>query len=215
MIKVNLLNSLGFGRAPNLFGAESGVESDSRQRALGRSAVILAFPLLLYGFEKFNLSSIVDEVEALNAKIAAVEQEKANFGDVAPKVEQFNKEWKKIEGQLNAVRALADRRLNEVKALDQLQSLTPARAWLSQIEISDNTVSLEGYSLEKEGVVEFMTALENSIFFSSVEPLGTEEVRLPVGTAQKFNLKFRFGGERQEKPEPEARSDSSRDGGLS
>jgi Tfp pilus assembly protein PilN len=188
MIKVNLLRNMGLDQV----GGDA-VSADTQRKALIKILVVGLFPGALMIYEKFNLSVLSAEVQEVEAKVQKVEQEKASFGDAAPIVEKYTKEKKKIDKDLDVIRGLAKNRLREVKALDALQSLLPSHSWISELKIVDNNVNLRGYSTAEEGVADLIRALDQSAFFSKVNPKSTIEEVLPSGPVKKFELEFRIG----------------------
>lgn len=188
MIKINLLRSLGMSSAPIADGELSAINVN--QQASIKGLMILLFPLLVIGWEKINISFIRSEGESLEQQISKIEQEKASFGDVSPRVEKFTKERDKIEAEVETIRELTGNRLREVKTLDQLQSLVPSGAWLRKVSIKGLEVTLEGFTRYERGVPEFISILEKSAFFTNIRPGDTS--RIDVGNAQalKFTLGF-------------------------
>ena len=194
MIRINLLRNVGMSTGGAAVQSASIAISPDLQKAAGiRLAVILLFPLAVFGYEKFNLSVLQGEVDKVNAQVTDINNQKAAFGSVAPKVERFTKEKKEIEKQADAVRELARSRLREVKTLDALQSFMPEQAWLSDLSIKGNVVVLNGFTLADDGVTRLIKALESSVLFSQITPTSTSKVDLPGGPAKKFQLEFRVG----------------------
>lgn len=192
MIKINLLRNLGMDAgAPMLAGGDA-ASADVRRQAIVKLVLILIFPALLLAYEKFNASVLQTELQRVQRQIDAIEEQKQSFGSAAPRIEEFTKEKRIIDKQLETIRGLAKIRLREVKALDALQSLLPARTWLHELSIDAGAVKLVGYTTSEEGVSEFIRALDESVF-SKVMPKSAVQVDLPTGPVKKFELEFRVG----------------------
>lgn len=193
MIRINLLRTLGLQVAPGLSGGDGVVSPDLQKQATIKFVVILLMPFLLYVYERFNISVLETELQKIQRKVTQIEQEKQSFGSAAPRVEQYAKEKKDIDRQLDIVRGLTRNRLREVKSLDYLQSLLPSKAWFDDVQIEGGSVKLVGYTSTEDGVSNLMRALEGSVFFSKVTPGSTVQVDLPTGPAKKFELEFKVG----------------------
>jgi hypothetical protein len=201
MIKVNLLRNMGLvqgaGAADSGGAGASAVSVDARQDAIKKLLAILIIPIGLIAYEKTSLSDLEAELVNLQNKLTEVQAEREKYGDQGPRVEKHTKEKKKIEEETEIVKDLARLRLREVKSLDALQSLIPQRTWIRKVAISGNTVRLDGYSASDSGVSDFIRALENSVFFSRVEPKSTSQEMLRTGPVKRFELEFRVGKREQ------------------
>jgi Tfp pilus assembly protein PilN len=195
MIKINLLR--GSGLSGHVVAAADGVvdaPSVSGPRGvIAKIVLILLAPLAIYIWERYNLQTIDDQIAVVAGTVAKLQAEKAKYGDTGPRVETYTKEKQKVDHQLDIIRAIAKNRLREVKSLDALQSLIPQRTWLKKISIEDNLMKMEGYTAADDGVTDLMRALENSAYFSNVEPKDTSLETLPIGPVKKFNLELHIG----------------------
>jgi Tfp pilus assembly protein PilN len=149
--------------------------------------------LLLVVYEKVNISSLTDELAQIQSQISKVESERQGYGSQAPRVEKFTAMQKKIEDELETIHSLAKFRLQDVKALDSLQSLLPAQTWLKKVTIQGTTVRIEGYTSAEEGVSELIRLLSDSAFFSSIEPKSTTQEELATGSVKRFEIEFKVG----------------------
>lgn len=192
MIRVNLLKDLGF---EPVGGAGLDIASVDLQKQAGKKlALILLFPALLMAYEKFNVSGIESETEAIQRQAQSIQAENAQYGDIGPRVAQYTKEKEKIMRELNVVKGLTEPRLRELKALDQLQSLVPQATWLKKFTMKGNSVVMTGYSTSSERISELIGALDNSPFFSEVIPKGTQQVQLQsAASASQFEVEFYIG----------------------
>jgi Tfp pilus assembly protein PilN len=201
MIKVNLLRNMGLvqgaGAADSGGAGASAVSVDARQDAIKKLLAIFIIPVALIAYEKTSVSDLETEMANLQNRLVEVQTERERFGDQGPRVEKHSKEKKKIEEETEIVKDIARVRLREVKSFDALQSLIPQRTWIKKVAISGNTVSLEGYSATDSGVSDFIRALENSVFFSRVEPKSTSQEMLRTGPVKRFELEFRVGKREQ------------------
>jgi Tfp pilus assembly protein PilN len=204
MIRINLLRSTGMTTsAPVMSGFGGGggtqvVVVDQEKIGGLKLVVILLFPILLYGYEYMNISSLEAQKTEVEAQAAAVEGKRAAYGDAGPKVEKYTKEKQRIDSQLGTIRELSKGRLREVKTLDSLQSLTPPQVWFDSIKIEGNLVHAAGYSITDEGLSALFSSLNSSPVFSKFEPKSQSQEQTPSGQRiVKFEVEFVIGG-RQE-----------------
>lgn len=197
MIKINLLRSTGFSAAPMTMGTSSGIETgtgDQKKLAIGKLAVILVLPLLLYAYEYSNLSSLKTQFDAADNEAKAVEAKKAAFGDAGPKVEKYTKQKKKIDAQMLVIRALTKNRLREVKALDAIQEITPTQIWYDSLSFDGGEVTAKGYAVSDADLQTLYTRLSTSPLFSNFTPGASGATPDPNGKqATKFECKFHIG----------------------
>lgn len=192
MIKINLLKNMG-GTEGGAGGVSVAITNETLRMVVLKvfATFILIIGLMIY--ENVNLSEIDDQIKKIQLNVQQVQAEKAKFGDAGPKIELYNKEKIRVDKELEVVRVIARNRLREVKALDAIQSLMPAKAWTKKIVIEGNLVKLDGYTSSDDGVNEIIRALEGSVYFSKVEPKNTSQENRPGGPVKRFELEFRIG----------------------
>ena len=197
MIKVNLLRNLavaqGVTPADSSFAGLGASDANTQKQAATKAVVMLVFPIFLYVYETFNLSTLRGELATVRTAIEQIDAEKGKFGDLGPRVDKYKKEKARIDEELAVVRGLALSRLREVKSLDALQSLVPQKTWLNKVAIEGTKVKVEGFTTSAEGISELIGALDRSAFFSKIEPKSTSQEMLPSGPAKRFELEFRVG----------------------
>jgi hypothetical protein len=197
MIRVNLLKNLGLSVGTGISAAGGEIVSvDVKRQALIKLVIILLFPLVFYIYEKLKVNALTEELNRRRGEVAAVEQERASFGDAGPRVEKANCEKRKIQRELDVIRGLARHRLREVKALDQLQSALPQGSWLKSIELKEGKVALYGYALNEKAIGDLLSQLSSNVYFADIEPKSTSAVRLgELGEVKAFEIDFRVGKE--------------------
>jgi Tfp pilus assembly protein PilN len=192
MIKINLLRNIGGLGTAEGAGAPA-LSVDSFKSGALRFFIIICFPILFYGFEKFNLYEIQGQVDEAQKKLDTLRAERAKFGDAAPRIKQYNEQKQKIDKNLEVIRELARNRLREVKALDAIQSVMPEKTWARVIAFSGNSVRFEGVSASDDGPTQMMKSLEANVLFSHVEPSATTTEQLATGSVKNFKINFVVG----------------------
>jgi len=197
MIKINLLRNLGLTKGAGIAvegGPAEAVTPDSIKTGVTKLVTIVLFPLVLFVYEKINLSEIEGRQVALHGKLEALRGERQGFGDAGPKIEKYNKEKQRIDKELEIVRELARNRLRELKALDAIQTLMPDKTWAKTLVFAGNAVKMIGFSSVEDGPTQVLRSLESNVFFSKVEPKETStEQNQQGGTLKKFEIDFHIG----------------------
>lgn len=191
MIKINLLKNMGL--AQGIASEASVLTPETVKLTVAKIFAILIFPLILLVYERSTLSEFEDALQKVREKVQAAQAARAKFGDAGPKIEMYNKEKLRVDKELEVVRTIARNRLREVKSLDAIQSLMPAKTWIKKISIDNNVAKVEGYTSSNEGVTDFIHALEANVNFSKVEPKYTSQETIAGGIVKKFELEFRIG----------------------
>lgn len=205
MIKVNLLNSYTGGTA---IVSPSGTVVPSRTEDMSGGSVYKApraaastqveavmkiigvfIPLvLLIGYETYN----TDQLKADEAKVAAeLAAAQARVETLKPQVEavkQFQENKAQLESKINVIRTISRERLKNVKALDALQNIMPAKCWLTELKVRGSMVSMKGLAIEDVDVSQLMAGLEESVYFANVSLKGVESSRDKDGVLKKFEI---------------------------
>ena len=202
MIKVNLLRSIGgtqSGAGPGaLAGGSTQTEAVVKQLAIAKSVLALIPMIILVGIEKYNISILTQKLEASNEQIAKIDQEIKSFGDTGPLLEKYGAVKLKLEKQFDALQVIGNNRLREVKTLDSLQTIIPARNWINELSIDEGgKVSLNGFSETPDGAFSFVKAIEENPNFSDVGKVNvsTDDSR-NAGRAEglkRYSFEFRIG----------------------
>ena len=194
MIKINLLKNSGLTQGGTPTHETPGLASnDIKKAAFGKLAAIVALPILLYAYERSNISEVTETLNHDRQRLDVLVAEKAQYGETGPRVEKLTKEKQKIDAEVEVIRGLARNRLREVKTLDAIQSLMPDQTWAKKISIDANLVKIEGLSSIEEGVTNLIRALDGSAFFSRVEPKSVAREGEGKDQFKKFEIEFRIG----------------------
>ena len=203
LIKVNLLRNINGGQtaaAPsagsNFLSGES--ETVVKQLAAVKALSLLVPTILLFGIEKYNISILTQKLNSTNEQVAKVEQNIRAFGDTGPMLEKYTTIKAKLEKQFDALQAIGNNRLREVKTLDSLQTIIPARNWINDLIIDEKgVVALNGFSETPDGAFSFVKAIEENPNFSDVSKVNVSTNAAQPGSKEpglkKFSFEFRIG----------------------
>lgn len=158
MIKINLLP------VPRAKKGGSG-QLDLRLELLGAGAILL---FSVVGC--FYYSSTLDaEIEAKTQEKADKDKQLTALKEKIKKVEDFEQKKKLLEDKNRTIDQLEKARGGPVRVMDFVsQSLDPLKLWLVSMSIKGNEVELEGRAITNDDVVEFVTNLRRTDFFSTI-----------------------------------------------
>ena len=129
------------------------------------------------------------DIREAKASIASAEQQLQEFEAQRQQIEEYKRRKAEIERKLDVIARLDSGRAGPVRMLDELAERIPQRVWLTELSSSQSNLHLKGSSLDNELVARFLTALEESPYFSGVDLVGTElqqigDLKLNIFTLQ-------------------------------
>ena len=159
MIKINLLPV-----------REERRRADARQLAVGLVATLVG-ALAIAGFFHWSL---LDDLAEVRKAAADTQRQIDKFGPQLAQVEEYRRTKAEIEQKLEVIEQLFASRAGPVHMLDELATHAPDRLWITDIETARDQITIKGMSLDNELVAVFLTALNQSPYFTNVELLSTE-----------------------------------------
>lgn len=194
MIRVNLLKS----RVPSSGGEEfqdlAGLGGDSQGSFAGEGlglkvVLLLAFTVGLVGYEYYNISQLKDRRNRMKAQLGQVRAQVEQVRQEAKRSEELNKRSKGLEEEVESLVSLSRQRLQELKALDYLQSAIPEKVWLSQIEYRSQQLDLKGFSVTEDDLNSFVSQIEKKPYFSKVILLKKTENKQKKSPVFEFHIR--------------------------
>ena len=131
-------------------------------------------------------------VRSARNEVSRIEKKIAEYEPEMKQLRAFEAKKAEVERKLGVIHGLERSRTGPVRALDELASSTPDRVWLTSLTARGSTMDLSGYSLDNEVVADFLTALDKSEQFGSVDLQGTEFVQRDGVRLNQFTLKARL-----------------------
>ena len=159
MIRINLLPV-----------REARRKADVQSQVLLIAASAAVSVVLAFGVHQF----VRAELSATKQRTAALNQQLTQFKPQQEQVEAFKAKKADIQQKLSVIERLERSRSGPVHILDELASRTPERVWLTSLSATGGKIQLEGMSLDNELVALFLTSLNDSKYFTSVELKETE-----------------------------------------
>lgn len=154
MIRINLLP----------FRAARKKENVRKQASIFMLSIFLG--VILLGYLSFMFGS---KVGKMSTRIQETKTALAQFDVQAREVDQIQKDLEILKKKIDVITNLKSNRKGPVLLLDSLTQLViPKRMWLTNLEAKGNGVNIKGIALDNRTVADFMTQLEKSKLFASV-----------------------------------------------
>jgi type IV pilus assembly protein PilN len=135
---------------------------------------------------------MVGRTVAANHQVKKLDQQIAKFATQLQQVEDFRAKKAEIEQKLAVIERLDRSRSGPVHVLDELAIHTPERVWLTKVRSENDSLSIDGVSLDNELVALFLTALNESPYFDAVELQETKLVERDRLKLNSFKIKARL-----------------------
>ena len=154
MIKVNLLP----------FRAERKKENIRQQVSI----FVLSIIFVLFSMYYYNVS-LNNKISAYNVKIENINNEIAKYNKIVEEVKDIENRLDILNKKTNVIKNLELNRKEPVRLLDMMTSMViPKRMWFTRLEAKEEVVTIKGFSLDNKTVADFMTRLEDSKLFDSI-----------------------------------------------
>jgi len=150
------------------------------------------------------------ELDATNAKIAALKAEKATLQTIKAEVDRFESQKAVLQQRINVIETLQKNRSGGQELL-QMVANTVVRVdslWLTNLDRKGNSLEIKGQAGSINAVANFITQLKRSGYFDNVEIKEATETDL-VKSAQTFGFSMTAAianasapAEGQAKPQP-------------
>jgi len=156
-------------------------------------SLILVLAVLFIGWRYWALSR---DSSAIDAEIAAAQQETTRLHSVIQQVQQFEQQKARLQQRVVLIEQLRKGQTGPVHMLDQISRALPQMLWLTELKQASGTdVVIDGRCTTLTGLSEFVSNLEASGYFKrSIEIIDTkaETVGTPPSEIIKFSIKAIF-----------------------
>jgi len=143
----------------------------SKKKQAGTQQLAIAAAVLVAALAGnfFWSSSRASALAAREAKVKRTKAEIANLEKIIGEVNDIKQQQAAVKDKLAVLDKLKANRAGPVRLLDELAGLVPKRVWIRKFDEKDRNVSFEGSAVTIEDVSAFMSALQKSPYFTSVE----------------------------------------------
>lgn len=186
MSKSLLLNAPGA-----MAGEESGPEmvtDEIRNDAAKKFLLVLLCPLLLYGYEYYNIDNLKSTLRSEKRKLTDLTNQNSSIAGLVDERRKIEADEANLLEQLKIIEELKKNRIKEVKILDGLQASIPERVWLSRVDYTKEKVVISGYTVSDSELSRFMDDLGKSIFLKDISLLKSSEISSDRGAIKKFEI---------------------------
>lgn len=162
-----------------------------RSLALPKLGTVLPVLVLVLVGALFAAVSVVQalQIGRLKSDIARAEQESEKLRPQIQTIQELTTKREELTRRLNVITELDKGRLTRVRLIDELSRCVPEHLWLTTYEESSaNQITIEGVTFSNLIVADFMTRLEASPLFGSVDLLIAEKGTIDQRNVVKFKI---------------------------
>src|SRR3954451_4519818 len=135
-------------------------------------SLILVLAVLFIGWRYWALSR---DSSAIDAEIAAAQQETTRLHSVIQQVQHFEQQKARLQQRVVLIEQLRKGQTGPVHMLDQVSRAMPQMLWLTELKQTTNEVLVNGKCTTLTGLSEFVSNLEASGYFKrSIEIVDTK-----------------------------------------
>jgi len=154
MIKVNLLPFRTARKKENI-----------RQQV---SIFLLSIIFVALSMYSYNIS-LNNKINEYNVKIENIKNEVAKYDKIVKEIADIKNKLSVLNKKTSIIKNLGLNRKEPVRLLDTMTfTVIPKRMWFTNLEAKEKIVTIKGIALDNKTVADFMTRLEDSKLFVSV-----------------------------------------------
>ena len=161
-----------------------------RKMQLPKIGSVMPVLVLLLVIVLFGAVSVFQtlQIGRLKSDIARAEQEAEKLRPQIQTIQELTLKREELTRRLNVIADLDKTRLQRVMLVDELSRCVPEHLWLSSYEETGNKVQIEGVTFSNLLVADFMTRLEASPLYGSVDLLVAEKGTIDQRNVVKFKV---------------------------
>ena len=174
MIKINLIPFRAARRKENI------------RRQISVFLLSLLFISVVLVYYNTTLGSKISELES---NIASTKKQLTATQKKARQVDQIKKKLNLLQRKTRVIRNLELNRKEPVKMLDAMtQLIVPERMWITSFKNQGRRINLNGIALDNQTVADFMTRMERSKLFSSINLKKVNRKRIGKNNLKSFAI---------------------------
>ena len=130
------------------------------------------------------------KISNLNQDIELAQTELKQYEAKAQEVRKIKSDLKKLEAKMDVIVKLEANRTGPVRLMDALTGFVVAdKMWLTNLAEGTGKIKLDGVASDNKTVADFMTSLEASSLFGSVDLISSKQIELKQGKKfKKFSI---------------------------
>ena len=154
MIKINLLP----------FRTARKKENVRHQLSILFFSLFLVFILLVY----YNIK-LSGQVKEIKSKVETAKSETEKYEKINKEITEIKGKLEILNAKMDVIKTLESNRYEPVRLLDAMTNLViPKRMWFVSLDGRGNAVNISGVAVDNQTVADFMTRLERSKLFETV-----------------------------------------------
>lgn len=200
MIKVNLLKNRAEGAGTQVTsatqidnltaveGVSEGMDAEQARQIALKFVVIIVATAGLWVYETWHIDTLREQRRSIERQNGDMQKEISEKQPVAAKAKELQKKITDLRGRIKIIRDLSKTRLREIKSIDYIQNVIPDKVWLTNIEIKDEKVKIEGSAMSDEQLNRFIELIDGKSYFKDVVLLRAVEQKVKEGTIKNFEI---------------------------
>ena len=191
MIKINLMRGVGSPNTSESASIDLNDKIDAekqRQDLLVRVLIVFLFPIALYVYQqqilpdkKSLMSSKTKEFEEL---VVFNQQASQSTEDIKKTTDVLNI----IEEKILKIEAKTKNRTREIRLIELIQKVIPAKVWLTDLEYVAGRVTLKGYAPNDADVFLFTESLSKNPILIDVNLISSTEQATKDSMLKRFEI---------------------------
>jgi type IV pilus assembly protein PilN len=167
-------------------------ENVRRQVSVFFLGIIFTFCVIVYITISMN-----SKISEINRNIETTQAELKRYEAKAKEASKIRKELKKLEEKMDIIVKLEANRMGPVRFMAALTDLVIAdKMWLTSLTESKGNMKLAGMATDNNTIADFMTNLEGSRYFSSVDLISSKQTKSGAKqTLKQFTITCRVSNE--------------------
>jgi len=130
----------------------------------------------------------------MEEKVATIDRKQKQVEELQVIIDQvvkYEEDIRSLENKVNTIKQLKDNQTGPVLMMDELNRRMPEEIWFTQIRTVGDLISVRGFGLSQTSIGDFMSSLEGSPYFFSVN-LKISALKVQMGREiYEFELDFR------------------------
>lgn len=174
MIRINLLP----------FRTARKKENVRRQLSILFSSLFLVIILMFYINLRLN-----GQIKEVNNKIQSTKTEIAKYEKINKEIAEIKGKLEVLKTKLKVISELEADRYEPVRLMDAMTNLiVPKRMWFVSFDTTGKTVNISGVAVDSQTVADFMTRLEGSKLFETVNLKTIKKQMVKQASLKNFEI---------------------------
>lgn len=201
MIRINLANALMRSMDSVAKPAVIAVSADSKMmRENVIKAALILIPLVgLFIYERTNLSSKQQVLDAIVAEKQTLDAKLAQVGTVDDVLRQIEQQKQEVDRKVEVVRKIFSMRRQKLNSILTLQTHIPRSSWLRVLEFNADTIKINGTASNTEDAQNYASLLsQEKDLFLELTNKGINKVETVTNDVKVESFQFEYIGKIKE-----------------